>query len=132
MIMDISLRIAGALLGMIAVAGCLAPVVLNYRASIDRAEPIVREIFYIHNIYMSLFVISFAVPCLAFPRELTGTFLGRFFCGSLGFAWSLRLILQFCYHNRDIKRAWPAMNLVFTTTFLYLGVVFSIAAIAGR
>ena len=130
--MDLSLRIAGVLLGMIALAGCLAPWVLHYRENMGRVEPIVREIFYIHNVYMSLFVLSFAIPCLAFPREMAGTSLGRFFCGCNGFAWSLRVLIQFFYHNKAIKRAWPAMNVLFTATFLYLAACFIVAAAIGR
>jgi hypothetical protein len=129
--MDIYLRIAGALLLLIAVAGACAPWVLAYGENNRRVDPIVREIFYIHNVYMTLFVLAFAIPCLTYPCELAGTPLGRFFCGFLGFAWSLRLAIQLWYHNTEIKRAYPAMNVLFSTTFLYLGVVFAVAAARG-
>ncbi len=122
------LQIAGGLLLLIAASSLFTPRLLGYRSNMERVDPTVREIFYIHNLYVTLFVIAFAIPCIAFPAEMYGTNTGRFFCAFLAFAWTLRLILQVCYHNREIKCAWPIMNLIFSATFLYLGVVFAAAA----
>ena len=37
--------------------------------------------------------------------------------------------IQIFYHNREIKKAWPLMNVVYTLTFIYLGTTFGMAAI---
>lgn len=125
---------AGILLSLIVLSGFFTPGLLKYAESMKGAEPTVREIFYIHNTYVTLFVACFAVLCFAFGREMAGgSAMGRFLSGFLGAIWLLRLGIQVFYHNAEIKRAYPVMNVVFSATFLYLGVVFSLAAIGlGR
>jgi hypothetical protein len=124
----LGLRVAGILLLLIASSSFFTPRILDYKVNMEKVAPTVREIFYIHNLYVSLFVLAFAVLCLVYPREMIGTGIGRFLCAFLAGAWSLRLLLQVFYHNKEIKRAWPAMNVVYSLTFLYLGVVFAAAA----
>ena len=125
------LRVAGGLLALIAVSALFTPRILAYRENLAKVEPTVREIFYIHNLYVTLFVIAFALPCLFAPAEMSTTSLGRFFSGFLALAWGLRFFIQMFYHNRKIKRAWPVMNVVFSATFVYLGAVFGFAAFGG-
>ena len=55
--------------------------------------------------------------------------MGRFLSAFASGIWLLRLVLQFAYHNPEIRRARPAMNVVFSSAFLYLGVVFGLAAL---
>src|SRR4051794_7797276 len=108
------IRGAGILLLLIAASAIFTPRLLAYRENMGRVDPIVREIFHIHNLYVTLFVFAFAIACLAYTREMCGTPIGRFFCAFLSAAWLLRLLIQIFYHNKDIKRAWPTMNLVFS------------------
>ncbi|WP_435018306.1 hypothetical protein TA3x_000270 [Tundrisphaera sp. TA3] len=122
------LRAAGVLLLLIAASSLFTPRILAYADNMKRLDPTVREVFNIHNLYVTLFVLAFAVAALAFPRELSGTPMGRFFSGFLAGAWWLRLLIQIFYHNREIKKAWPVMNLVYSLTFIYLGGVFAMAA----
>lgn len=126
--MTLSLRIAGLLLLALASSSLFVPRILAYRENMERVAPTVREIFYIHNLYVTLFVLAFAVLCLVYPADLLGTGAGRFVCAFLAAAWLLRLALQAFYHNREIKRAWPLMNVAYSLTFLYLGIVFAVAA----
>ena len=125
---DLLLRVAGVLLLLIAASALFTPRLLSYRENLAGVAPTVREIFYIHNLYVTLFVLAFAVACLIYPSELAGSPLGRFFCGFLAGAWGLRLLIQLAYHNREIKRSWPVMNVVFSATFLYLGLAFAAVA----
>lgn len=123
------LRIAGLFLLAIVLSSFFTPKILAYRENAARLDPTVREVFHIHNVYVTLFVLAFAVACLFYTREMVGTSLGRFFCAFLAAAWLLRLGIQLFYHNREIKRAWPLMNVIFSATFLFMGLAFAAAAI---
>ena len=127
------LRVAGLLLLLLVASTFFAPKILRYRENLERIEPIVREVFQIHNLYITFYIGAFAVLALAYPEELATTSMGRFLAGFAGITWLLRLAIQFFYHNAEIKRAWPLMNVFYSLTFLYLGLSFGAVAVGlGR
>ena len=128
-----SVQLAGALQLVIAIANFFAPAKLHYRENLVKVSPIVRQIFTVHSIYIVLVLIGFGLICLVFPNDLCGTSaLGKFLCGFLAIFWGLRVVLQFTYYDRTVKRENPLGTFCFGAAFIYLAVIFATATLLGK
>ena len=117
---------AGVIHFCIVVANLFAPARLRYRQELAPVTPIIRQIFFVHSAYIVLVLVGFTLLCFIFPEELTGrTKLGHALCGFLAFFWMLRSFLQSFYYDPGIKRANRGFNVLFTTAFFSLGLIFT-------
>ena len=83
-----------------------------------------------HAIYIVIVLIGFGAISLLFPEDLLGrSALGIFLSGFLAVFWLLRVGIQICCYDREVKRQNPVANAIFTAAFLYLGLVFLAAVI---
>src|ERR1043165_779843 len=57
--------------------------------------------------------------------------LGRFLSGFIAVFWTLRVFIQRFYYDAELKRQNRFFDIGFTLAFLYLAVVFSVAAVFG-
>jgi alginate O-acetyltransferase complex protein AlgI len=79
-----------------------------------------------------LMLLAFAAMCFAFARELAGgSALGRFLAVFLALFWVPRVFIQLFYYDPEVKRKHRVAHVFFTLCFVYLAVVFVIAALAG-
>lgn len=114
-------------LGIIA-ANISLPGRLRVRERLAGVPPFVRQIFYVHWIYIVIVVGWFAVLCLGFARELAGASgLGRFMSGFLAGFWLLRIALQLLYYDREVRRQNRALDTLYLGSLVLLVVVFGIA-----
>jgi hypothetical protein len=128
-----SIQLAGALQLVIAAANFFAPTILHYRENLAKVSPIIRQIFTVHSVYIILVLIGFGLICLLFPNDLCGASpLGKFLCGFLAVFWGLRVVLQFTYYDRAVKKEHPLGALFFGTAFLYLALAFTAATFFGK
>jgi hypothetical protein len=103
---------------------------LQYRKNLAGASSIVRQVFYVHAVYIVLVVLGFAALSLLFPAELAGGQpLGRFLSGFLAVFWLLRVPIQLLYYPTEIRRQNRLADVVFTVAFAFLAVVFGLAAV---
>ena len=81
------IRAAGLLHLLVASANFVAPRLLDYRGSLARVTPIVRDVFVVQNVYIVLVLVGLAGACFAFPADLAGRSpLGRAVAGFLAIA----------------------------------------------
>ena len=86
-------------------ANFVLPHKLRYGDNLKRVEPIIRQVFIVHSVYIVYVLVAFAVICFAFTPELAGaTPLGRFLSAWLALFWAPRLIVQWTYYDPDLCR----------------------------
>ena len=88
----------------------MLPRKLRYAENLRRVEPIIRQVFIVHSVYIVYVLVAFAVICFAFAPELAGaTRLGRFLSAWLALFWAPRLIVQWTYYDGDRLDAQTAL-----------------------
>lgn len=123
---------AGVLHVLIAAVNFFAIRRFQYRENLAKVSPLVREIFWVHHLFIVLVLGAFAALCLCFAPEMAGaSTLGRFLSGFLAVFWSLRVGVQVFVYDSEVKRQNPQWNALFLLAFAYLSVVFALAAILG-
>jgi hypothetical protein len=126
------IRIAGAIQLLIAAANVVLPSKLGYRAGLASAPRMIRQIFYVHAIYIGAILAGFAVFCLAFPDDLAGgSPLGRAVSIALALFWLPRPFLQQLYYDAAVRAQNKLADVGFTLAFAYLAIVFTAAGLTG-
>jgi hypothetical protein len=92
----------------------------------------VRQIFYVHWVYIVIVLGLFAALCFGFAPELAGaSALGRFLSGFMAGFWLLRIVLQIFYYDREIRRENRGLDRLYVGSLIVLVVVFGMAAIGA-
>ncbi len=121
---------AGAVhLGIIA-ANVPLPGRLRVRERLAGVPRFVRQIFYVHWLYIVIVLGMFAALCFGFARELAGaTPMGRFLSAFMAAFWLLRICLQVFYYDREIRRQNRVLDALYMVALVVLVVVFGTAAL---
>lgn len=102
---------------------------LRVRERLAGIPKFIRQIFYVHWIYIVIVVGFFAALCFAFAPELAGkTGLGRFLSGFIAVFWLLRIALQILYYDREVRKENRRLDMLYLGSLLSLVLVFGIAA----
>ncbi|HTW57999.1 MAG TPA: hypothetical protein VMD99_07715 [Terriglobales bacterium] len=89
----------------IMVANIPLPGRLRVRERLAGVPRFLRQIFYVHWIYIVIVVGLFAALCFGFASQLAGaSTLGRFLSGFMASFWLLRIGLQIFYYDREVRR----------------------------
>ena len=124
------IEVAGWLQLAVASANFFLPRKLKYGENLVRLDTIIRQVFIVHSAYIVLVLVGLAGLCLRFPQELAGASgLGRCLSGFIAVFWVLRVPIQLFYYDPALKRQNRAMHLVFTTAFVFLAAVFTVAVL---
>jgi hypothetical protein len=103
---------------------------LRVRERLAGVPRFIRQIFYVHWLYIVIIVGLFAVLCLAFAPELAGqTGLGRFLSGFIAAFWLLRIALQIFYYDNEMRRENRGLDLLYIGSLLALVLVFGTVAL---
>jgi len=103
---------------------------LRVREKLAGVPRFVRQIFYVHWVYIVIVLGMFAVLCFGFAPELAGaSALGRFLSGFMTGFWLLRIVLQIVYYDREIRRANRNLDVLYLGSLIVLVVIFGMAAI---
>ncbi|MGH9859940.1 MAG: hypothetical protein ACRD5F_07960 [Candidatus Acidiferrales bacterium] len=107
---------------------------LQVRENAARLSPILRQVLYIHWLYIVIVLLIFAALCIFFAPELAGASpLGRFLSGAIAAFWLLRIPLQLFYYDRETRRQNRALDALYLVALIFLAGVFSASALgAGR
>ena len=106
------------------------PARLRVRDRLALVPLFVRQIFYVHWVYIVIVLGMFAALCFRFGRELAGaTSMGRFLSGFMAAFWLLRIALQILYYDREIRRENRVLDAVYLVALFVLVVVFGSAAL---
>jgi hypothetical protein len=102
---------------------------LRVRERLAGVPRFVRQIFYVHWIYIVLVLGLYATLCFGFARELAGaSVLGRFLSGFMAAFWLLRIGLQIFYYDREVRRENRGLDMLYVGSLVVLVVVFGMAA----
>ena len=114
----------------IVVANFPLPRKLRVRENLVSAPNFIRQIFYVHWIYIVIVVGMFAGLCLGFAHELAGASgLGRFLSGFLCAFWLLRIVLQLFYYDSQVRKDNRVLDSLYVIALILLVVVFGMAAL---
>jgi hypothetical protein len=103
---------------------------LQVRENAARLSPILRQVLYVHWLYIGIVLLIFAALCLLFAAELAGASpLGRFLSGAIAGFWLLRIPLQVFYYDRETRRKNRALDAMYLLALVFLAGVFAVAAL---
>src|SRR5690348_9830566 len=121
---------AGVVHGGIILANVPLPRRLQVRERLANVPRFVRQIFYVHWVYIVIVLGLFAALCFGFARELAGaSAIGRFLSAFMAGFWLLRILLQVFYYDRQVRRENWGMDMLYLGTLVVLVLVFGIAAL---
>ena len=121
---------AGVVHAGIVLANIPLPGRLRVRERLAPVPRFLRQIFYVHWIYIVIVVGLFAALCFGFAPELAGASgLGRFLSGFMAGFWLLRIGLQVFYYDEEIRRENRGLDMLYLGALVVLVVIFGVAAI---
>jgi hypothetical protein len=124
---------AGAVQAGIVAANIPLPGRLRVRERMAGVPKFVRQIFYVHWIYIVIVVGIFAALCFGFAGELAGASrLGRFWSGVMAGFWLLRIGLQVFYYDSEVRRENRGMDMLYLGSLALLVGILGTAAVRGE
>lgn len=115
----------------IVVANIPLPGRLRVREKLAGVPDFIRQIFYVHWLYIVIVVGLFAALCFRFTAELAGaSSLGRFFSAFIAGFWLLRIILQLFYYDREIRRDNRFLDFLYLVSLALMVVIFGASALS--
>ena len=126
-----AIRGAGVVHVGIMAANAPLPKKLCVRERLAGVPRFIRQIFYVHWVYIVIVLGMFAALCFGFARELAGaSALGRFLSAFMAAFWLLRIVLQAVYYDREIRRENRGLDMIYLGSLIVLVVIFGVAAVA--
>ena len=120
------LQFAGIILLCITSANFFAPKKMRWSVNLEKTEPVFRQVFIVHCVFLLACVVAMALVCIIFPQQLLAEPLGRLMLGFMAVFWLARVFVQLFYYEKSIKRQFPVFNVLFTVAFIYLTICFSV------
>ena len=121
---------AGAVQVGIIAANVPMPGRLRVRERLAGVPNFVRQIFYVHWVYIIIVLGLFAALCFGFAPDLAGaSALGRFLSGFMAAFWLLRILLQISYYDREIRRDNRVLDVLYLASLFMLVVILGMAAL---
>ena len=103
---------------------------LRVREHLAGVPGFIRQIFYVHWVYIIIVLGMFAGLCFGFARELAGSSaLGRFLSSFMAGFWALRIGLQVFYYDRGVRRENWGLDWMYLGSLVVLVVIFGMAAV---
>jgi hypothetical protein len=123
------IRMAGGIHLAIVGANFSLPRRLRVQRNLAPVPNFLRQVFYVHWLYIVLIVALFAALCFGFAPELAGgSTLGRFLSAFIAGFWLLRMILQWLFYDRQVRRDNTWLDAAYSLALVTLTGVFSFAA----
>lgn len=121
---------AGAIHAGIVLANIPLPRRLRVRENLAAVPLFLRQIFYVHWVYIVVVVGFFSALCFGFAPELAGaTSLGRFLSAFMAAFWLSRLLLQWFYYDAGVRRANRGLDAIYALSLVALAGIFGWSAI---
>ena len=101
-LLELGLRIAALAQFAIAAINLLLVRLMDWRADVERMPLLIREVFGVHVIFITITVAIFAVLTWRFTAEIAtgGTPLAIWLAGAIGIFWTTRSIMQWTHYSR--------------------------------
>ncbi len=125
------LWLAGLVQVAVASANLFLPAKLKYRENLSRVSPIIRQIFFVHSVYIVGVVLLFAAVTFGFAGELaSGHGLGRFLAAAIAVFWLFRAPVQLLYYDATLRKENCWGDIAFTAGALFLAATYGAASFA--
>ena len=128
MSLELHLRIAGALLLLLAALHPLMPKELGWKEDLSKLTPVNRQVFLVHTGFIVLMLVLMGTLAILYAEDLAASGrLARAVLGGLAIFWAARLFTQQFIYDRSLWRGNPrytAVHVVFTLLWTYLTAVF--------
>jgi hypothetical protein len=122
--------VAGGIQAGIVAANFPLPKKLRVREGLLHVPIFLRQVFYVHWLYIVIIVSLFSTLCFRFAYELSGASrLGRFLSAFMAAFWLLRVGLQWFYYDPEIRRQHRILDAIYTSSLLALVVLLGCAAL---
>jgi len=103
---------------------------LRVREELAGVPRFIRQIFYVHWIYIVIVLGLFAALCFGFAGDLAGgSALGRFLSGFIAAFWFLRIGLQIFYYDPEVRRENRGLDLLYLGSLAVLVAIFGMAVV---
>jgi hypothetical protein len=103
---------------------------LRVRERLAGVPRFVRQIFYVHWVYIVIVLGLFAALCFGFAPDLAGASgMGQFLSGFMAGFWLLRIVLQIFYYDGEVRRENQALDRLYVGALIVLVVIFGTAAL---
>ena len=122
-----ALRLAGLMCLGLVVANLVLGSRLEYARNLEKAETIVRQIFYVHCGYIVFLIMVLAVLCLGWPGLLLEKGMGQVVSGFFAVFWASRVVVQLTYYDAKLRRKERFWDVFFLLVFIGLALIFTSA-----
>ena len=123
-------RLAGLIMVGLVVANAVLPSRFNYAENLKGASLIVRQIFYVHCVYLVLVIAGLGLLCLGWPELLLEEGLAQGFCAFFAFFWLSRVLAQLIYYDKELRAQERFWDVFFILVYTTLGLAFLLPLIA--
>ncbi len=114
-------------------ASALVPRVLQWRRQLEKFDPLMRQVVWVHGLFIVLVILGFGTISVSLASELaSGETVARAFCALVGLFWLARLVIQLSFFDAKSYLTTRWLKLGYhglTVTFAYLASVFGSAAV---
>jgi hypothetical protein len=132
-LVELGLRLGGAVHLCILFASAMVPRVLDWRTQFAPLHPFLRRLFWVYGVFIVFTIVSFGVLSLAFTQELAaGSPLARGMCAVVAMFWLGRLAVQFFVFDARpfLTTAWLRAGYhALTVAFIVLPVPYALVAL---
>ena len=136
-LLELGLRIAALAQFAIAVINLSLVQLMNWRADLEQMPLLIREVFSVHVVFITITVGSFAVLTWRFASDVAtrGTPIAVWLAAAIGLFWTTRSVMQWTHYSRSHWRGDRTRTALHWLLFLGyggLGVVYLAAAFLPR
>jgi len=131
--LDLALRVAAIAQFAVAILNLFLICIMKWKPDLDRAPLLIREVFCIHVIFISITLSIFALLTWRFIHEIAGAAnpLAIWLATAIGLFWIARSLMQWLHYSSSHWHGNAARTLIHWTLFLgygAMGVVYLAAA----
>jgi hypothetical protein len=121
--LELALRIAAIAQFAVAILNLFLIRIMKWKPDLERAPLLVREVFYIHVIFISITLSIFGLLTWRFVHEIAGAAnpLAIWLATAIGMFWIVRSVTQWLHYSSSHWRGKTARTLIHWTLFLGYG-----------
>jgi len=135
-VFKIALIFAGITQLSIAASSVFIPGFLGWKEETLRLRPLTRHVFWTYASYILGTNLAFGILSVSAPSSLLdGSVLARAVCAFIAVYWTGRVTVHFFVFDRSIAATRPLFRfaeIAYVTGFIYLALVYSLAAVVQR